>query len=252
MFTAEVLKLRRQRPLMGFVAFLSIGTVVIFMGYLQLRHASNPTQYSPAGCVDGFNHLIRALGVFFGALTAILIGAEAGTIDQSSGVFRDLVATGRNRLALFFVRLPAAIGVTLAFSAVGFAVGLLATFLFAGGGPTPSLGLVLQGAGWIALANVVLVAVAVSVGTFTSSRAITLTALIGLMTIVTQLVVNVSSLGSVRDILISPSLSHLVPSGTGGIGADLAMSTGVAVAVLAGWALIPTAFAAWRTNTREA
>jgi ABC-type transport system involved in multi-copper enzyme maturation permease subunit len=251
MFTAEVLKLRRQRALMAFAAFLSVGTVVLFMGYVQLRHASNPSQYGPAGGVSGFTHLIRLLGVFFGALTAILIGSEAGTVDQSSGVFRDLVATGRSRLALFFVRLPAAIAVTLAFTAAGFAVGLLGVFLFAGGGATPSLSIILQGAGWVALANVVLVAVAVSVGAFTGSRAITLTALIGLQTIVTQLLLGVSSLGSVRDILITPSLSQLVPVG-GGIGGDIAMSTGVAVAVLAGWALIPTAIAAWRTNTRDA
>jgi hypothetical protein len=121
--------------------------------------------------------------------------------------------------------------------------------LFAAGGPTPSLSLVLQGAGWVVLANVVLVAVAVSVGAFTSSRAITLTAIIGLQAVVTSLLVNVSSLGSVRDVLITPALGQLVPIG-GGVG--VTMATGVAVAVLAGWALIPTAIAAWRVNTRDA
>ena len=47
MFAAEVLKLRRQRALMAFAGFLSVGVVVLFFGYLQLRHASNPSQYGP-------------------------------------------------------------------------------------------------------------------------------------------------------------------------------------------------------------
>ncbi len=40
MVGAEILKLRRNRGLMAFTGLLSVGTVVIFMGYLQIRHAS--------------------------------------------------------------------------------------------------------------------------------------------------------------------------------------------------------------------
>jgi ABC-type transport system involved in multi-copper enzyme maturation permease subunit len=249
MFTAEVLKLRRQRPLMAFASLLSVGVVVIFMGYIQIRHASNPTQYGPAGGIDGFEHLIRALGVFFGALAAILIGTEAGTADLSSGVFRDLVATGRSRLALFAVRVPAAIAVTLAFSAVAFALGLLATFLFAGGRPTPSLGLVLQGAGWVALSGSILAALAVAVGSVTGSRGVTLTALIGWQMVATPLIDNVTSLGAVRDVPLTSALGQIVPVGSG---VGVAMSTAVAVAVLAGWATLPALLGAWRTRRRDA
>ncbi len=249
MIGAEILKLRRNRALMAFAGLLSVGVVVIFMGYLQLRHASNPARYGPAGGMDGFDHLLRALGVFFGALTATLIGAEAGTADQSSGVFRDLVATGRSRLALFFVRLPAAIIVTLAFTAAAYGLGLLATFLFAGHNPTPSLSLVLQGAGWLVLANSVIAGLAVGFGSVTGSRAVTLTAVIGLETVVTQLLLNVTSLGSARDLLPNVALGQLVPAGDG---LGVTMTTGVAIAVLAGWALIPAAVGAWRTRVKDA
>jgi hypothetical protein len=248
MFSAEVLKLRRQRPLMAFAGLLTIGVVVIFMGYLQIRHASNP-QYAPAGGLDGFQNLLRALGIFFGGLAAILIGTEAGTADLSSGVFRDLVATGRGRLALFAVRAPAAIAVTLAFSAAAFLIGLLATFLFAGGGPTPSLSLVLQGAGWIALANSILAALAVGVGSVTGSRAVTLTAVIGWQTIATTIILNTSSLGSVRNLLLTSALGETVPVGAN---AGVAMSTATAVIVLAGWAVVPALVGAWRTKVRDA
>jgi hypothetical protein len=249
MFSAEVLKLRRQRPLMAFAGFLSVGVVVIFMGYLQIRHASNPNQYAPAGGMNGFTHLLRAQGIFLGALMAILIGTEAGTADLSSGVFRDLVATGRSRLALFGVRIPAAVAVTLVFSAAAYSLGLVGTFLFAGGWPTPSLSLVLEGAAWIALANSIVAAVAVGIGSLTGSRALTLTALIGFQTVVTQLLVNVSSLGAVRDLLPNPALAQLVPAGSN---LGVSMATGVAVAVLVGWAVIPGLLGGWRTKTREA
>jgi hypothetical protein len=250
MFAAEVLKLRRQRPLMAFAGLLTIGVVVVLMGYIQLRHASNTAQYSPAGAVNGFQHLLRALGEFFGALAAILIGTEAGTADLSSGVFRDLVATGRSRLALFAVRAPAAIAVTLVFTAIAYAVGLVAVFAFAGGGPTPSLSLVIQGAAWLVLANSILAALGVAVGSLTGSRAVTLTALIGWQLVATNLILNTSSLGNVRNLLLTPALAQVAPLG-GGID-GVTMSTAAAVAVLAGWAVLPSLFGALRTVTRDA
>jgi hypothetical protein len=164
-------------------------------------------------------------------------------------VFRDLVATGRSRLALFAVRAPAAIAVTLAFSAAAFLVGLLAVFLFAGGGPTPSLGVVLQGAAWIALGNSILAALAVGVGSVTGSRGVTLTGLIGWQFVATSILVNVGSLGSVRNVLLTPALAQLVPVGPG---VGVAMSTATAVIVLTGWALVPALVGAWRTKARDA
>jgi ABC-type transport system involved in multi-copper enzyme maturation permease subunit len=248
MFTAEVLKLRRQRALMTFAGLLSVGIVVIFMGYLQIRHASN-SAYPPAGGNFGFQHLLRALGQYFGALAAILIGTEAGTADLSSGVFRDLVATGRSRLALFSVRVPAAIAVTLVFTAVAFGLGLLLTFLFAGGRPSPSLSMVLQGAGWVALANSLLAALAVGIGSVTGSRGVTLTALIGWEMVATPIILSITSLGSVRDLPLNAAVGQLAPfpAGTG-----VTMSIAVAIAVLVGWAMGPTLVGAWRTKRRDA
>lgn len=246
---AELLKLRRQRPLTAFATVLSVGVVIVFVGYLQLRHAGDPARYPPAGGLDGFRHLLRALGLYFGALAAILIGTEAGTADLASGVFRDLVATGRSRLTLFAVRVPAAVALTLAFSAAAYAIGVAGVFLFAGRGPTPSASLVLQGAGWIALANSMLAVLAVGVGSLTGSRGVTLTAVIGWQMVATQLILNVTSLGSVRKLLLSPALAQLAPVGPEG---GVAMATGTAIAVLAGWAILPTLAGAWRTRTRDA
>lgn len=249
MFSAEVLRLRRNRGLVAFAFLLTSGVAAVWFGYDAIRHASNPSQYGPAGGVVAFEHAIRALGLYFGALVAILVGTEAGTADLSSGVFRDLVTTGRSRLALFAVRAPAAIAVTLAFTVTAFLLSLGAALVFAGGLATPSASLIVQAFGWMVLANAVLALLAVGVGSLTGSRGLTLTAVIGWQAILTEMLLNATSLGSARDGLLSASLGQLAPMDAG---IPFVMSTGVAVAVIAAWAVIPTAVGAWRTRTRDA
>jgi hypothetical protein len=252
MVGAEILKVRRNRSVMAFALLLTVGVVVLMYGYIAIRHASNPVQYEPAGGINGFRHGMRDLAEFFGMLAAVLIGAEVGTADLSSGVFRDLVTTGRSRLALFGVRLPAAAIVTLCLSAATYALVLVATFVFAGGTPTPGLGDVLQGAGWIALANVVVAALAVGVGSLTGSRALTLTAVIGWLAILTNILVNVSSLGSARDVLLTPALAQLMPLKGGSSDNPVIMAVGIAVLVICAWLVIPQLVGGWRTRTRDA
>jgi hypothetical protein len=164
-------------------------------------------------------------------------------------VFRDLVATGRSRLSLFFVRAPAAIILTAVFNGVAFLITVAATFLFADGAPTPGLSLILQSAGWILLANAALAGFAVGVGSLTASRAVTLTAVIGWQTVATQLLLNIPSLGGARDGLLTAALSQIAPFDfTDG----LTMTTTVAVVVVVAWLAVPAALGAWRTSTRDA
>ena len=140
MIGAEILKVRRNRSVMAFALLLTAGVVVLMFGYTAIEHASNPAQNAPAGGTLGFTRGVRSLGEFLGMLAAVLIGAEVGTADLGSGVFRDLVTTGRSRLALFAVRLPAAAIVTLCLSAIAYGLVLIGTFVFAGGTATPGLG----------------------------------------------------------------------------------------------------------------
>jgi ABC-type transport system involved in multi-copper enzyme maturation permease subunit len=249
MISAEVLKLRRNRGLMAFSLLLAVGVVVLLFGFTAIQHATNPSQNAPAGALHGFSRAVRILGLFFGALTAMLIGSEAGTADIASGVFRDLVATGRSRTVLFLVRAPAAVLVTLALTLTGFLIAIAGSLLFADGLPTPGLSLILQSAGWLVLANSIVAVLAVGVGSLTGSRAITLTAVIGWQTIATQLLLNVPSLGSARDGLLTASLGHLMPV-EGGL--QVPMSEGVAIAVLIAWTAVPALVGAWRTNHQEA
>jgi hypothetical protein len=250
MFAAEVLKLRRNRGLMAFALLLSVGVVVLFFGYTGGQHATDPRHYGPAGGLFGFGRGVRLVGLYFGALVAALIGTEAATADQTSGVFRDLVATGRSRISLYGVRAPAALCVTLAITGTAFALTTACSFLLAGNQPTPSVGVILQSAAWIALANAMVVFLAVGVGSLTGSRAVTLVGVIGWLTVATQLLLQVNSLGSIRDGVLSAALGQLAP--VGGTVLGITMATGTAVAVLAGWLVIPAALGAWRTVTKDA
>lgn len=249
MLAAEILKLRRNRALLGFAFVLSVVVVLFYFGYNAAEHASNPAQYGPAGGIPRFERAVQLVGMFFGGLTAVLIGAEAGTADISSGVFRDLVATGRSRLSLFFARAPAAIIVTLAFNAVAFLITVAATFLFAGSSATPGLSLILQSAAWVVLANGALAALAVGVGSLTGSRAVTLTAVIGWQAVATEFLLNASSLGAARDGLLTAAFGGVAPFD---LQIGVTMATGVAVAVLVPWVVVPAVLGAWRTHTREA
>jgi ABC-type transport system involved in multi-copper enzyme maturation permease subunit len=250
MIAAEILKIRRNRGVMAFALVLTSGVLILVFGWTAIQHASNPATNAPAGGVHGFRRAVLSLGVFFGMLSAILVGAEAGTADRASGVLRDLIVTGRSRLALFAVRWPAAAIVSLTLSAAAYAISLVATFALAGGTPTPDLGLVLQGAGWIVLANLVVTALAVGIGGLSGSRAVTLTAVIGWQVVLTNLVINVSSLGAARDALITPALAQLIPVRYGG--PSVPMSDTEAIIVLAGWLVLTQALGAWRTRTLDA
>jgi hypothetical protein len=252
MIGAEILKVRRNRSVMALALLLTVGVVVLMYGYVAVRHASNPLQNEPAGGTLGMHRGIRDLGAFFGMLAAVLIGAEVGTADLSSGVFRDLVTTGRSRLALFGVRLPAAAIVILCMTAAAYALVLVAAFVFADGTPTPGLGVILEGAGWIALANAVVAALSVGVGSLTGSRALTLTAVIGWQAILTNLLVNVPSLGSARDALLTPALDQIMPLKGGSNDNPVIMATGIALVVICAWLIVPQLVGAWRTRTRDA
>lgn len=250
MIAMEILKLRRSRSVMALVMFITVGIVMLGYGVAALQHAADPAHHGPAGALKGFGTGVRGVGDYFGMLAAILIGAEAGTVDRASGVFRDLVLTGRSRLALFFVRVPAAIAVTWLFELAAYLVVVVATFLFAGGHATPSFGLILRGAAWIAVVSAALAAVSIGVGSATGSRALTLTGVIGFQAIITPVLLNSSSLGEPREALLTAGLNHFIPVASAqGV---VAMGAGVAIVVIVLWSLAWLCAGAWRTSTQDA
>jgi hypothetical protein len=255
MLRAELLKLRRSRTIMMLAGFFTVGLTVIVCAVNEAQHLADPGRYGPAGGISNFNDSTLLLSVFFGALAAILVGTEAGTTDSASGVFRDLVVTGRGRLWLFAVRVPAALIVTLGFGAVALAISLAAAYGFAGSaGPTaaPSAGYAIDSVLWVLATQVLLCVIAVGLGSLTGSRAASLTALIGWEVIAGRLLARISFLGSVRDVIPNVALGALKPGAPLPDDAGLTMSAGLAVAILVIWLVAWLAAGAWRTRTIDA
>jgi ABC-type transport system involved in multi-copper enzyme maturation permease subunit len=254
MTSADLLKLRKKRGTVIWSLLLAIAPLVIFFIVRAAQHSSNPAVNPPAGGVHGYVDALRLVGAIFGPLAAILIGAEAGAGDVAAGVFRDLVATGRSRLALFATRLPAAIALSWIVTGAAYVVLVIGIYALAAGSPTPSASEMLDGFGFSLLSTGVICAIAVGFGAATTSRPATLTALIGWQLIASPILANISSLGNARKLILSQAIFQFSPIKlTGGHGAQVvSMATGTALAVVAVWLVIFLVLGAWRTRTMDA
>ncbi len=250
---ADLLKLRKKRGTLIWVLVLALLPVIVLFAVKAIQHSSNPLKYEAAGGTPGFTDGLRLLCLFFGPLAAILVGVEAGTGDASAGVFRDLVVTGRSRLALFASRVPAALAVCWAVMISGYLLVLLGTFAFASSLPTPDAALVLNGFAFTLLSTGVVCTVAVGFASLTTSKPAAITALIGWQLVASPLIANISSLGNGRDAVLSQAIAHFSPVHTdGGRGAVVTMSQGTGLLVIVAWLALFLALGAWRTRTMDA
>jgi ABC-type transport system involved in multi-copper enzyme maturation permease subunit len=263
MFGADFLKLRKKRSILIWSLVLALAPIVIMFVVGAIEHASNPTKYSPttghvegfgpAGGLDAFHDGLRLLGgLLFGPLVAILIGVEAGTGDASAGVFRDLVVTGRSRVALFCSRVPAALLMCWLLIVSAYVLVVIGTFVFAGGLATPDGAEVLNGFGFVLLATGVLCAVSVGFASLVTSKPGAIIALIAWQVIASPLISSISSLGKAREIILSQAVSHFSPITLDGHATNLTLSTGIALLVLVVWVAVFLALGAWRTSTMDA
>jgi ABC-type transport system involved in multi-copper enzyme maturation permease subunit len=256
MVGADLLKLRKRRGTLAWALLLTLVPLLIYFIVSAAQHSSNPVEHQPAGGVNGFQDALRILAVFFGPLAAILIGTDAGAGDVSAGVFRDLVVTGRSRLALFASRVPAAIALTWLVALVGYAVVAIGVYALADGAATPGGAAMLNGLGFTLLSTGVICAVAVGFSSLTASKPAALVVLIGWQLVASPILTNISSLGSARDLILREAIDHFSPVGLGdrgGRGAEaVTLSPGTAVAVIAGWLAVFLILGAWRTRTMDA
>ncbi len=254
MTRADLLKLRRKRGTLIWSTLLALGPVVIYFLVSAIQHASNPGRYGPAGGVANFSDGLRVIALFFGPLAALLIGVEAGAGDSAAGVLRDLIVTGRSRLALFAARAPAALALTWLLTLLAYALLLIGTFAFAGGLPTPDGALIANSLGWSLLASAMMCLVAVGFASLTNSKPAAIIALIAWLVVASPLLASIKSLGSSRDWLMSQAVAHFSPVhlGEGGHGATVSMSGGKATVVLLVWLVVFLALGAWRTRTMDA
>lgn len=251
MTLADILKLRKKRSTIIWAVLLAFVPLILYFAIKAGQHSSSPVEYPPAGGIRAYQDGLHFFGMLFGPLAAILIGVEAGTCDRSAGVFRDLVVTGRSRIALFATRVPAALLVTWAVIAGAFGLLVLGVFGFSSNLPTPSAALIAEGAGFVALETGVLAAFAVGFGSLTGSKPGAITAVIAWEIVASPLIANIESLGGARAALLNESLAHFSPV-AGDRAVKVTMTSGTAIVVIAAWLLAALALGAWRTRRMDA
>jgi hypothetical protein len=221
---AEFLKLYRRT---GFV----LAALGVTVGPALLMHAIDG---SPFGDLFG---VLALLAVVVG----IMVGSSLGTFDESSGVFRELVATGRPRLDLFAARVPAGLVLVLLAAEAGYVV------LAAG-----EQGLVLAYAGWLAVVAAVSFALSLGVASLVGSAAQSMAILLALWLIVTPLAQSAESLDWLADGLVITGLDRIMPSGLIEGDPVHALTLAEAIAGMLAWSVVPLLAGAWRTMTRDA
>jgi hypothetical protein len=122
MIATRCMELRKRRGLMVAIVVVTIGIPTVFLAIRLLLHAFDPHSYGPAGGYAIYNALIAGVLYVFGFIVAATLGATAGSIDLSEGMFRHLVVTGRSRLALYLARIPAGLAIVVPLVAIGFIV----------------------------------------------------------------------------------------------------------------------------------
>ena len=250
MIRADLLKLYRRRALMAWSAVLFAGAQLVFYGLEAVRHISDPARNPPAGGARGLADAMMLLS-YLGGVAAVMIGTAAGGGDGAAGVLRDLFSSGRSRLELFSVRVPAALLVGLAFTLLAFAIAAGGAVALAGPGGAPAADVLVMSGVAVAASLTVTTVLAVGLSSLLSSRSIAVGLLLCWNLAVSRVLEHATSFGWLRELLPNAASDRLVPISVGG-GYTVAMSVATAVAVLVGWAALAFAAGAWRTIHRDA
>ena len=251
---ADLLKLRRNRGLLAAAGAMTIGPVLVAYTILVILHAANPAHHGPAGGIANLGHGTSLLAVI-GSVAAVLVGASAGAGDLGSGVFRELVVTGRSRVALFASRIPGGLAFLLPLVGVAVALTAGATVVFAGSLPAPSTTLLAEAGIWVALQIAFYFVLALGLASLIGSRAQTIGILLAWQLAVTPILLSIGVLGAGRDAIPDAAFVRLGPHVLDGYvrrGPVVSMSAAVALAVIATWTSVAVGLGMWRTAKRDA
>jgi ABC-type transport system involved in multi-copper enzyme maturation permease subunit len=247
LISSDVLKLRRRRGMLAISLLLTAGVMLVAFVVMAIQHGGNPLKYGPAGGPDNFREDIQVV-TLMALIVGTIIGATAGTQDIESGVFRDLAATGRSRLALFASRVAGAWTVVLPILAVTAGLAAAGCIALAGSLPAPAAGAIAAGTAAVLVAGALSAAVAVGVSALVGSRGPVIGIMLAFYLAVQNLVLAMSFLGDARKLVPDAAIHRigdLEPM------AGVHVGLGAAILVVIGWSAITLGLGAWRTTTRE-
>jgi hypothetical protein len=249
--SAELLKLRKRRGLVLSGLALSVLPMIVAYTVLLIVHAANPVKHGPAGGLQNLSDSMDVLTTLSG-IAAILIGATLGAGDLSSGLFRELVVTGRSRLALFAARIPAGLALAWTLAGTGFAITATASMVFAGSLEAPSATLLVESAAWLALMTALSLVLALGISSAVGSRGTTIGVVLGWQIVAAPILLHIKTLGSLREGLLGAATERLQPAALLHDARMVPMSIAASVLVILLWTVVPLALGAWRTSTRDA
>ncbi len=249
--TAEFLKLRKRRGLVVSTLVLTVVPMMVAYVVLAVLHATNPASYGPPGNLENFSGSMEVL-TQLSAVAAILVGATLGAGDLGAGVFRELVVTGRSRVALYAARVPAGLALLLPLVGGAFAITAAAATVLAGSSEAPSGSLLAHSAGWLVLVTAPSFALALGVSSLLGSRGTSIGILLGWWIVAMPLVQAMGVLGSLRQGFVGAAIDRVGPDALVPPDPAVSMSLLVAIVVLFAWAAVPLGAGAWRTVTRDA
>lgn len=247
---AEILKLRRRYGLMAFAALLTVAPMVIGYGVTVFLHATDAAHHGPGGGVDNLSGSLGVLQIL-GGIAAVLIGSTLGAGDLGAGVFRELVVTGRSRIALYTARIPAGLSLLMVFVTAGFLIAAIGSVAFAGSLPAPSAELLLRSYGWIAITTTTSLLVSLGVASLIGSRSTSIGILLAWQLGLANLLLAFSFLGITREALLPAATARLAPTALN-LDSSVAISLPASVLTITLWTLTALAAGGWRTTSRDA
>jgi ABC-type transport system involved in multi-copper enzyme maturation permease subunit len=242
---AELLKLRRRRGMLALVTALTLGVVALAYTVMTVQHAGNPAQHGPAGGLTNYQDAIKVLLVLT-IVAGAIVGSTAGAQDIESGVFRDLAATGRSRIALFGARVTGAWSIIVAVAAIAATAAGVGAVALAGSAAAPGASALVAGTVGVVAAGLVSSAVAVGLCALVGSRGPVIAIMLAFSLALANVLQGISFLGDVRQAIPNVALDRIAHH-PGPIHITLA----AAIAVLVAWVAAAFAAGAWRTKTRE-
>jgi hypothetical protein len=224
---ADVLKLRRRRGMVAVTAGILFGAVALYYGVGAILDKSTD-----------FNSAVGILALLASVAGAIF-GATAGGQDIETGVFRDLVATGRSRSALFFARVPASWVLAL-----GLLTGALALAAIVS---RPGAGDLWRGSLQVLAGGALTAAVAVGLAALTGRSGPVMGLVLTFQLGVAPLLAQLEALGDARLAIPAVAISRF--DGAQGLVASLPLLA--AIAIILAWAAVALSAGLYRTRTQE-